>query len=144
MERCEGVYMDIIFKKIKTKKERWALSSTSGSCIIPLNNNVPLAAFLWLYLIFRLCFITFLTPPLPPPVAVFLKDDYFVRGAGLPGRFKAEKMEFHWGQNNGSAGSEHSVNGRRFPVEVKHSVPAAPFDKCATRGTPRVTLNAGA
>lgn len=92
-----------------------------------LNNNVPLAAFLWLYLIFRLCFITFLPPPLPPPVAVFLKDDYFVRGAGLPGRFKAEKMEFHWGQNNGSAGSEHSVNGRRFPVEVKHSVPAARF-----------------
>ncbi|CAF87291.1 unnamed protein product, partial [Tetraodon nigroviridis] len=53
-------------------------------------------------------------------VAVLLKDDYFVRGAGLPGRFKAEKMEFHWGQSNGSAGSEHSINGRRFPVEVKH------------------------
>ncbi|CAK6974222.1 receptor-type tyrosine-protein phosphatase gamma [Scomber scombrus] len=52
-------------------------------------------------------------------VAVLLKDDYFVRGAGLPGRFKAEKMEFHWGQSNGSAGSEHSVNGRRFPVEMQ-------------------------
>ncbi|KAK2862035.1 hypothetical protein Q5P01_001568 [Channa striata] len=52
-------------------------------------------------------------------VAVFLKDDYFVRGGGLPGRFKAEKMEFHWGQSNGSAGSEHSVNGRRFPVEMQ-------------------------
>lgn len=55
---------------------------------------------------------------------MLLKDDYFVRGAGLPGRFKAEKMEFHWGQTNGSAGSEHSINGRRFPVEVKHHVPA--------------------
>ncbi|XP_071761611.1 receptor-type tyrosine-protein phosphatase gamma isoform X1 [Centroberyx gerrardi] len=52
-------------------------------------------------------------------VAVLLKDDHFVRGAGLPGRFKAEKMEFHWGQSNGSAGSEHSVNGRRFPVEMQ-------------------------
>uniref|UniRef100_A0A3P8UDH5 protein-tyrosine-phosphatase n=1 Tax=Cynoglossus semilaevis TaxID=244447 RepID=A0A3P8UDH5_CYNSE len=52
-------------------------------------------------------------------VAVLLKDDYFVRGAGLPGRFKAEKMEFHWGQNNGSAGSEHSIGGRRFPVEMQ-------------------------
>ncbi|XP_040889713.1 receptor-type tyrosine-protein phosphatase gamma [Toxotes jaculatrix] len=52
-------------------------------------------------------------------VAVLLKDDYFVRGAGLPGRFKAEKMEFHWGQNNGSAGSEHSISGRRFPVEMQ-------------------------
>ncbi|KAM6979762.1 receptor-type tyrosine-protein phosphatase gamma [Aplochiton taeniatus] len=52
-------------------------------------------------------------------VAVLLKDDYYVRGAGLPGRFKAEKMEFHWGQSNGSAGSEHSIQGRRFPVEMQ-------------------------
>uniref|UniRef100_A0A8C8H8A4 protein-tyrosine-phosphatase n=1 Tax=Oncorhynchus tshawytscha TaxID=74940 RepID=A0A8C8H8A4_ONCTS len=52
-------------------------------------------------------------------VAVLLKDDYFVRGAGLPGRFKAEKIEFHWGQSNGSAGSEHSINNRRFPVEMQ-------------------------
>uniref|UniRef100_A0A8C4HSE3 Receptor-type tyrosine-protein phosphatase gamma n=1 Tax=Dicentrarchus labrax TaxID=13489 RepID=A0A8C4HSE3_DICLA len=52
-------------------------------------------------------------------VAVLLKDDYFVSGAGLPGRFKAEKMEFHWGQSNASAGSEHSINGRRFPVEMQ-------------------------
>lgn len=74
------------------------------------------------------------------PVAVLLKDDYFVRGAGLPGRFKAEKMEFHWGQSNGSAGSEHSINGRRFPVEVKHPVSTTHFDKCAARGS---TLNAG-
>ncbi|ETE73368.1 Receptor-type tyrosine-protein phosphatase gamma, partial [Ophiophagus hannah] len=50
-------------------------------------------------------------------VAILLKDDYFISGAGLPGRFKAEKVEFHWGQSNGSAGSEHSINGRRFPVE---------------------------
>lgn len=60
---------------------------------------------------------------------MLLKDDYFVRGAGLPGRFKAEKMEFHWGQSSGSAGSEHSINGKRFPVEVSRHV-AAPFDKC--------------
>ncbi|XP_035245254.1 receptor-type tyrosine-protein phosphatase gamma [Anguilla anguilla] len=52
-------------------------------------------------------------------VAILLKDDYFIRGAGLPGRFRAEKVEFHWGQSNGSAGSEHSVNGRRFPVEMQ-------------------------
>ncbi|XP_076012652.1 receptor-type tyrosine-protein phosphatase gamma isoform X2 [Genypterus blacodes] len=52
-------------------------------------------------------------------VAVLLKDDYFVRGAALPGRFKAEKMEFHWGQSNGSPGSEHSINERRFPVEMQ-------------------------
>lgn len=72
--------------------------------------------------------------PALSPVAVLLKDDYFVRGAGLPGRFKAEKMEFHWGQSNGSAGSEHSINGRRFPVEVKYPVPTVPFDKCSVWG----------
>uniref|UniRef100_A0A8B9Q736 protein-tyrosine-phosphatase n=1 Tax=Apteryx owenii TaxID=8824 RepID=A0A8B9Q736_APTOW len=52
-------------------------------------------------------------------VAILLKDEYFVSGAGLPGRFKAEKVEFHWGQSNGSAGSEHSINGKRFPVEMQ-------------------------
>ncbi|XP_053326181.1 receptor-type tyrosine-protein phosphatase gamma isoform X2 [Spea bombifrons] len=52
-------------------------------------------------------------------VAILLKDDYFISGGGLPGRFKAEKVEFHWGQSNASAGSEHSVNGRRFPVEMQ-------------------------
>ncbi|MCJ8729428.1 hypothetical protein PDJAM_G00106170 [Pangasius djambal] len=52
-------------------------------------------------------------------VSILLKNDYFVRGAGLPGRFKAEKVEFHWGHSNGSAGSEHSINGKRFPVEVQ-------------------------
>ncbi|XP_076125381.1 receptor-type tyrosine-protein phosphatase gamma isoform X1 [Alosa pseudoharengus] len=52
-------------------------------------------------------------------VAVLLKDEYYVRGAGLPGRFKAEKVEFHWGQSNASEGSEHSVNGHRFPVEMQ-------------------------
>lgn len=60
-----------------------------------------------------LCFLSVFLP-----VAIMLKDDYFVRGAGLPGRFKAEKVEFHWGPSNGSEGSEHSINGRRYPVEV--------------------------
>lgn len=82
--------------------------------------------------------IDFISPFFHPlslsPVAVLLKDDYFVRGAGLPGRFKAEKMEFHWGQNNASPGSEHSINGRRFPAEVKHPVTTIHSDKCATRG----------
>lgn len=60
------------------------------------------------------------SPSLPfYTVAILLKDDYFVSGAGLPGRFKAEQVEFHWGHSNGSAGSEHSINGRRFPVEVR-------------------------
>ncbi|XP_069062641.1 receptor-type tyrosine-protein phosphatase gamma isoform X4 [Pleurodeles waltl] len=52
-------------------------------------------------------------------VAILLKDEYFISGAGLPGRFKAEKVEFHWGHSNASAGSEHSINGKRFPVEMQ-------------------------
>ncbi|KAK2091620.1 hypothetical protein P7K49_030904 [Saguinus oedipus] len=63
----------------------------------------------------------FLSSHLFHTVAILLKDDYFVSGAGLPGRFKAEKVEFHWGHSNGSAGSEHSINGRRYPVEVRES-----------------------
>lgn len=62
-------------------------------------------------------------------VAILLKDDYFVSGAGLPGRFKAEKVEFHWGQSNGSAGSEHSINGKRFPVEVSGKTRAYVLEK---------------
>lgn len=54
-------------------------------------------------------------------MSIALRNDYFVRGAGLPGRFKAEKVEFHWGSTNGSAGSEHSINGKKFPVEVSKS-----------------------
>ncbi|XP_076870406.1 receptor-type tyrosine-protein phosphatase gamma isoform X2 [Brachyhypopomus gauderio] len=52
-------------------------------------------------------------------VSILLKNDYFVRGAALPGRFKAEKVEFHWGHADESAGSEHSVNGKKFPVEMQ-------------------------
>lgn len=59
-----------------------------------------------------------------------LKDDYFIRGAGLPGRFKAEKVEFHWGPSNGSDGSEHSINGRRFPVEVTARTGLTANDRC--------------
>ncbi|XP_067854932.1 receptor-type tyrosine-protein phosphatase gamma-like isoform X1 [Heptranchias perlo] len=52
-------------------------------------------------------------------IAVLLKDDYFVSGADLPGRLKAERLEFHWGQNRGFPGSEHSLEGKRFPIEMQ-------------------------
>lgn len=68
--------------------------------------------------LFSLCMSAFPPVSVSLLVAVMLKDNYFVRGAGLPGRFKAEKVEFHWGPSNGSEGSEHSINGRRYPAEV--------------------------
>ncbi|XP_069795616.1 receptor-type tyrosine-protein phosphatase gamma-like isoform X1 [Narcine bancroftii] len=52
-------------------------------------------------------------------IAVLLKDDYFVSGADLPSGLKVEKLEFHWGQNRGSPGSEHSVDGKRYPIEMQ-------------------------
>lgn len=85
-----------------------------------------LIRFSFFFLFFSFYLFSFFSP-----VAILLKDEYFVAGAGLPGRFKAEKMEFHWGQSNGSAGSEHSINGRRFPVEVKCHVATMQSDKCA-------------
>ncbi|XP_046882571.1 receptor-type tyrosine-protein phosphatase gamma [Hypomesus transpacificus] len=76
-------------------------------------------------------------------VAIMLKDDYFVRGAGLPGRFKAEKVEFHWGQNNGSEGSEHSISGRRFPVEMQiYMYNSDDFDSLSTAIRERRTIAA--
>uniref|UniRef100_A0A4W3H4C4 protein-tyrosine-phosphatase n=1 Tax=Callorhinchus milii TaxID=7868 RepID=A0A4W3H4C4_CALMI len=52
-------------------------------------------------------------------IAILLKDDYFISGADLPGRLKAAKLEFHWGQNRGFPGSEHSLEGKRYPIEMQ-------------------------
>lgn len=52
-------------------------------------------------------------------VVIFLKDDYFVSGVGLFGRFKVEKVEFYWGYSNGLVGFEYSIDGRRFFVEMQ-------------------------
>lgn len=52
-------------------------------------------------------------------VAVLLMADYLVSGAGLPGKLKAEKLEFHWGLNRRFPGSEHSLDGRKYPIEVR-------------------------
>ncbi|XP_032892523.1 receptor-type tyrosine-protein phosphatase gamma [Amblyraja radiata] len=52
-------------------------------------------------------------------IAVLLMADYFVSGAGLPGKLKAEKLEFHWGLNRRFPGSEHSLDGRKYPIEMQ-------------------------
>lgn len=41
-----------------------------------------------------------------------------IRGAGLPlPAYRALQLHFHWG-GPGRAGSEHSVDGQRYPMEV--------------------------
>ncbi|XP_061660306.1 carbonic anhydrase IV c [Syngnathoides biaculeatus] len=38
-------------------------------------------------------------------------------GGALPGRYRAAQFHFHWGAS-GSPGSEHTVDGERFPMEL--------------------------
>lgn len=52
-------------------------------------------------------------------VAIAVEGDFFVSGGGLSSRFRVGRIAFHWGYcNTTSAGSEHSLNGRRYPLEV--------------------------
>ena len=52
------------------------------------------------------------------PVQVDLKSDASrISGGGLPGTFIAEQFHFHWGAVD-ARGSEHSLNGQHFPMEV--------------------------
>uniref|UniRef100_A0A3Q3WZU8 Carbonic anhydrase n=1 Tax=Mola mola TaxID=94237 RepID=A0A3Q3WZU8_MOLML len=38
-------------------------------------------------------------------------------GGGLPGHYRAAQFHFHWGAN-GRPGSEHTIDGERFPMEL--------------------------
>ena len=41
-----------------------------------------------------------------------------VSGGGLPGVYNTVQLHFHWGSTS-SNGSEHTMNGRRYPMEVR-------------------------
>lgn len=49
--------------------------------------------------------------------ATFLTGTSNISGGGLPSRFQAVQLHFHWGSEN-SRGSEHQVNGRKYPMEI--------------------------
>lgn len=51
-------------------------------------------------------------------VEVDLPDGFYsVSSGGLPGRFVANQLHFHWGREDGR-GSEHALNGRFFDMEM--------------------------
>ena len=52
--------------------------------------------------------------------------DYNVSGGGLVGSYKTVQFHLHWGANK-EEGSEHIVNGKAYPAEVRGEHNLVPF-----------------
>lgn len=58
----------------------------------------------------------------------FLDYQPTIQEGGLPGPHKLSGFHFHWGRNSGR-GSEHTINGYKFAMEVSTSLQSWSLDQ---------------
>lgn len=56
-----------------------------------------------------------------PSVQLTIKNGSMtIEGTGLTGSYQLAQFHLHWGANN-NVGSEHTVDGKYYPLEVRNS-----------------------